>query len=471
MNKKVKARSIESVIFKHSIYISLDHNGRINQLGNEFDLDIHHDPKGDGNCQFDAVSDQLQTLGVFRSHDTLRQEVVHYLENHPYLGNSHTQWYSFLTEQRINYLSRMSEDGTYWDQVTLQAVAEMCNLQILILSTLNGGTTLIRPDGTNVFSPTMPYIILGHFAEGHEDHYVSLTHDHNQIRNIVANSIQVVYSGDVKDGNELEESENEAGIDIDDEGVSCINDSDNEVNSEFVNCGSDNDDMIPDECRSDRGMISDQNDESSTCELDEDVINDTYGESVSVNVVEEELIAMPDTSLGENNDVVTEENVCANGSNKQVIDKIDDNIMDDDLKDEVVSDQDSMSAFDKLPFEMVVKIIEHAITMDVVSRQFLRCVNWQFNAAVNEAAQSVQEPDIYINPFIQEILKSPEECVISVNKLIRCAGKSSGLALKLRSYFCGSTWYFAWLILRRVGAMRPGWFVITRVFWKRPSKK
>ena len=45
---------------------------------------IAYNPPGDGNCQFSALSHQLQKLGIFRSAETMREEIVDYLESNPY---------------------------------------------------------------------------------------------------------------------------------------------------------------------------------------------------------------------------------------------------------------------------------------------------------------------------------------------------------------------------------------------------
>lgn len=40
------------------------------------ELSIRYDPDPDGNCQFAAMADQLSTLGIFRSPESLRDEIV-----------------------------------------------------------------------------------------------------------------------------------------------------------------------------------------------------------------------------------------------------------------------------------------------------------------------------------------------------------------------------------------------------------
>ena len=43
-----------------------------------------HNPPGDGNCQFAALSHQVRRLGILRSPETMRKEIVMYLKSNPY---------------------------------------------------------------------------------------------------------------------------------------------------------------------------------------------------------------------------------------------------------------------------------------------------------------------------------------------------------------------------------------------------
>ena len=46
-------------------------------------FDISFNPAGDGNCQFAAVAHAFQDVGIYRSNETLRREVVQYLSDNP----------------------------------------------------------------------------------------------------------------------------------------------------------------------------------------------------------------------------------------------------------------------------------------------------------------------------------------------------------------------------------------------------
>ena len=62
-------------------------------------------------------------------------------------------------------------NGTYGDEITFRAISNIFNVEIIIVSTLGqGGRVEIVPENTNPFTR----ITLGHFTEGHGEHYVTL---------------------------------------------------------------------------------------------------------------------------------------------------------------------------------------------------------------------------------------------------------------------------------------------------------
>ena len=52
------------------------------------DFDITFNPSPDGNCQFSTIVNHLQSIGIYRSDEILRQEVVSYLINNPAFGGT-----------------------------------------------------------------------------------------------------------------------------------------------------------------------------------------------------------------------------------------------------------------------------------------------------------------------------------------------------------------------------------------------
>ena len=72
------------------------------------------------------------------------------------------------------YLASIAQDSEYGDLITLQAAAEIFNIEIISVSSLG-------PDATAVIAPTstipMAQIQLGHFAEGRGEHYMCVEGD------------------------------------------------------------------------------------------------------------------------------------------------------------------------------------------------------------------------------------------------------------------------------------------------------
>ena len=58
---------------------------------------ISYDPPEDGNCQFSVICESLRSVGIDRSDETTREEIVEYLENHPQLQNFTTvAWPTYI---------------------------------------------------------------------------------------------------------------------------------------------------------------------------------------------------------------------------------------------------------------------------------------------------------------------------------------------------------------------------------------
>lgn len=105
-----------------------DHFETFSSLG----FHVVYNPNGDGNCQFEALRFLLQTLGIYRSVEVLRKEIVQYLTQNPdnVFG---TPLENFAAMPWDRYLASMAQNGEYGDQITLQAAAEIFNLEILVV--------------------------------------------------------------------------------------------------------------------------------------------------------------------------------------------------------------------------------------------------------------------------------------------------------------------------------------------------
>ena len=63
----------------------------------------------------------------------------------------------------------MATDGTYDDQITLQAAADLYNIEILVVSTLGHNATMLISPSTGI---TYARVQLGHSLEQHGEHYI-----------------------------------------------------------------------------------------------------------------------------------------------------------------------------------------------------------------------------------------------------------------------------------------------------------
>ena len=136
---------------------------------------VVYDPPGDGNCQFSALCFALTNIGLHWSPETLRWEVVQYLNSNDMTNGIPLAFFArVLLEQYLQECTWM----VYSNEITLRAISNIFNVEIIIVSTLGqGGRLEIVPENTNPFAR----ITLGHFAEGHREHYMTLE-DLNQVK-------------------------------------------------------------------------------------------------------------------------------------------------------------------------------------------------------------------------------------------------------------------------------------------------
>ena len=143
-------------------------------------IPIAFDPPKDGNCPFSALCFFLRRIGIERSPETLRKQIVRYLREHPN-DLEGIPLELFAVQGWAEYLAEMNKDGTYGDHIyTLQAASNIFNVQISVHSSLGvEATTMISPFtevGVTNFN-------LGHFAEGQGEHYVCLEVEENAAEN------------------------------------------------------------------------------------------------------------------------------------------------------------------------------------------------------------------------------------------------------------------------------------------------
>ena len=119
------------------------------------------DVGGGGNCFFKSVSHEL--CGDSSHHLEFRATGLRYLTDNPERfieGNTETSW--------LQYLSRMSMQGTWADIIVIQAVADAMNLKTYIIESNENfrDVTIVEPAST-VENPQTIYI--GHIGRGHYD--------------------------------------------------------------------------------------------------------------------------------------------------------------------------------------------------------------------------------------------------------------------------------------------------------------
>jgi len=165
------------IILGHSI-----HSTSLHPFSDKFSIRL--DPAAVGNCQFEAISDQLSTIGITVLPKELRANVVSFLSANP-LTADNTHLKNFLETPWNTYLENMRDCATYGDHITLQASAHLYDVQFLAMSSTLGqeGTRLISSvlekvgDSAEVdFDKQL--LFLGHYAETStllKEHYVSLS--------------------------------------------------------------------------------------------------------------------------------------------------------------------------------------------------------------------------------------------------------------------------------------------------------
>ena len=134
---------------------------------------VRLNPEPNGDCQFVAIADQLSQMGVYRSENTLRQEIVRYIVERPCI-NDGSSISNFVDRCDLeSYLDAMSRAGTYGDHITLQICTEIFHIQFIVLSSLGpDATSLISSTGR--YDETIPTLYLAHLQEGRGEHYISI---------------------------------------------------------------------------------------------------------------------------------------------------------------------------------------------------------------------------------------------------------------------------------------------------------
>ena len=154
-----------------------------------YEHNVVFNPDGNDDCQFSTIAHHLASIGIFRSKRTIRDEICQYLEQNP------SDTGRFVGVPWSQYLASMALNGTYGDQLTLQAASNLYLIQLTIVSSLGADAMVhIFPQ----HSPPVASFALGHFSEEHGIHYVRLAREQEESENN-------------EDGNQDEMTESEEG--------------------------------------------------------------------------------------------------------------------------------------------------------------------------------------------------------------------------------------------------------------------
>ena len=145
--------------------IPITHNERLQSMTYQ-GYEVLYDPPGDGNCQFSSVAFVLRDLHIFRSAETLRNEIVSYLNTHDYSSNG-IPLELFAGIPWSQYVTEMARSETYSDEITLPTISNIFNVKIVVVSIL-GQDGLVRIISENSLPSSQ--IAFGHFAENQGFH-------------------------------------------------------------------------------------------------------------------------------------------------------------------------------------------------------------------------------------------------------------------------------------------------------------
>lgn len=118
--------------------------------------------KGDGNCQFRALSDQLFRDGG-ANHEEVRSSVVERLLSNP------DDYAPYCAPMSIDeYVQRMSKPGEWGDHITLQAASDAYGVEINVLTSyMQAGFIEIQPQDTDAVRNSPRALWISFFAEVH----------------------------------------------------------------------------------------------------------------------------------------------------------------------------------------------------------------------------------------------------------------------------------------------------------------
>ena len=147
VNAKENKKNKERKAYQKSLCIPKVRNDLIGEIKNQGYIVIYDSP-GDGNCQFSTLCESLLNFGIFRSSQTLREEIVNYLIRVESINDKVVRDFSNIPWD--DYIQQMNIEGTYGDNLTLRPFANIFNIEIKIVLTLgNDGRVSVNPENSN----------------------------------------------------------------------------------------------------------------------------------------------------------------------------------------------------------------------------------------------------------------------------------------------------------------------------------
>lgn len=149
-----------------------NNNTKDNLLSNIHEIGLQYSTPtpGNGNCFFEAVSDQLKRLGLpLQNASDLRSKVIAFCKENPILkrDDGDVDIKNFVEGDLGEYLDRMSNDGEWADHVMVVYMAEVLKRDIIIVTSSPNAdpdkNILCITSGTEGEDP----ILLGHVWEYH----------------------------------------------------------------------------------------------------------------------------------------------------------------------------------------------------------------------------------------------------------------------------------------------------------------
>ncbi|XP_062506980.1 uncharacterized protein LOC134183454 isoform X3 [Corticium candelabrum] len=142
-------------------------------------LTVRKEVKGDGNCFFRALSNQLSRFGVNMSHQKIRKTIVRHLNENPFTlvyvyiatfmskQDSGEHLSQFIPLEWTDYINSMKMPGTWADEIVVRAAATVFDPPVYIVSSLEDENSDKQINARTAEGNRRAPMLLGHVAENH----------------------------------------------------------------------------------------------------------------------------------------------------------------------------------------------------------------------------------------------------------------------------------------------------------------